>query len=118
MTIEAQQLAWEQCSRVYLILLAFSISIVLLAHFGFLLVALWRGMKGACLRATHLRTRRAEDSEGIPTRDGTGELLTFSPHSAWHMKSGRQEVRGLTPEEFLYFERFADFVYGQSHENL
>ncbi|KAL5110147.1 hypothetical protein TcWFU_003758 [Taenia crassiceps] len=110
-SMEEQELAWEQCSAVYNVILAAIIGTVIVVHFAFLLYALWDAAKRACFKQTHLRTHGADEvgEDEVP--------LTYTPDYVWYARDGKVPLRGLTQEDFIDFERYAHFVYAQSHES-
>ncbi|VDK39128.1 unnamed protein product [Taenia asiatica] len=110
-SVEEQELAWEQCSAVYKVILAAIIGTVIVVHFAFLLYALWDAARRACIKQTHLRTQKADEvgEDEIP--------LTYTPDYVWYARGGKVPLKGLTQEDFIDFERYAHFVYAQSHES-
>nr|CDS17948.1 hypothetical protein EgrG_001073600 [Echinococcus granulosus] len=109
-SVEEQELAWEQCSAVYNVILAAIIGTVIVVHFAFLLHALWGAIKRACIKQTHLRTHGADEvgEDEVP--------LTYTPNYVWYAGDGKIPLKGLAQEDFIDFERYAHFVYAQSHE--
>ncbi|KAL5966051.1 hypothetical protein TSMEX_006224 [Taenia solium] len=110
-SMEEQELAWEQCSAVYNVILAAIIGTVIVVHFAFLLYALWDAARRSCIKQTHLRTQEADEvgEDEIP--------LTFTPDYVWYARDGKIPLKGLTQEDFIDFECYAHFVYAQSHES-
>lgn len=86
------------------------IGTVIVVHFTFLLYALWHATKRACIKQTHLRIHGADEV-------GEDEApLTYTPDYVWYARDGKIPLQGLTQEDFIDFERYAHFVYAQSHE--
>ncbi|VDM17870.1 unnamed protein product [Hydatigera taeniaeformis] len=110
-SIEEQELAWEQCSAVYNVALVTVVGVVILVHLAFLFYALWGAIKRACVNQTHLRT------EGVDVVGEDETPLTYTPEYVWYVKDGKLPLKGLTQEDFIDFERYAHFVYAQSHES-
>ena len=73
-------------------------------------MAAWRAIKQACIKQTHLRTADAEQMKNETP-------LTYTPEYVWYAGDGKKPLKGLTQDDFIDFERYAHFIYAQSHEN-
>ncbi|VDD82583.1 unnamed protein product [Mesocestoides corti] len=110
LSVEEQEALWETFTGVYTSVFLLAICTVIGFHVGLLLKELWKSGKKTFLKKIFLRAGQAEKSPAM------GDILAFTPHYVWFTNGDKQAFAGLTQDDFVDFERFAHFIYAQSHE--